>query len=247
MSDKDHIDDILNSWEHDPESVNVRIIKGEDGRNVLQMRLDMGLLQMELEGRPDGTRPEGSDSYLDHLIAISLRDGEDFTLDEDQCAEIDREFVQYYHRRVSWLRLQEYERAVQDADHSLSLMNFCRDNSPDEYWTMSHEQYRPFVMFHRTQAAALNALQDDDAEAAIHQINEGLENLREVFEEHGVDEHYEEDELVERLNELRESLRDEYNVGKTIQERLAEAVADEEYELAARLRDELARKHSKPT
>jgi hypothetical protein len=246
MSRHDHIDDILRSWPHDPEAVNVRIVKGDDGRSVLQMRLDMGLLQMELTGRPDGRRPEGYESYLDYLVGVSLQGGDNFELDEDQCAEIDREFVQYYHRRVSWLRLQEYDRAVQDADHTLCLMNFCRDHSPDEHWTMSHEQYRPFVLFHRTQAAALEALQDDDAEAAIHEINQGLDQLRDVFEEHGVEEHFEEDELVERLNELRESLRDEYNVGKTIHERLAQAVAEEEYELAAKLRDELARRQTKP-
>jgi hypothetical protein len=224
----------------------VRIVRGDDGRHVLQMRLDMGLLQMEMDGRPDGTRPAGCDTYLDHLLAVSLAQREGFVLDDDQCDEIDREFVQYYHRRISWLRLQEYERAVQDADHTLRLMKFCRDHSPDEHWTMSHEQYRPFVLFHRTQAAALAALQDDKPEAAIQEINRGLEILQEVFEEHGVEEHFEDDELVQRLHELRESLRDEYKVGKTLHERLAEAVAEEKYELAAQLRDELARRKARP-
>ena len=31
--------------------------------------------------------------------------------------------MQYYHRRICWLRLQYYQRAVMDADHTLRLMD----------------------------------------------------------------------------------------------------------------------------
>jgi protein-arginine kinase activator protein McsA len=48
--------------------------------------------------------------------------------------------------------------------------------------------------------------------------------------------------MVTRLVEMRESLRTEYKIGKTLDERLAEAVATEQYELAAKLRDELNRR-----
>jgi hypothetical protein len=241
---KQHIDNILQSWTYDPDSLSVRIVRGSDGRDVLQMRIDLGLLQLELDGRPDGRRPHGADSYFDYLIMTTFRLGDDLTMDEDQCNEADREFVQFYHRRICWLRLQQYDRAVRDADHTLGLMDFCREHSPDEQWTMSHEQYRPFVLFHRTQAAALMALQEDDAEQSILEINQGLERLYEVFVEHGVEEHFEEDELVQRLEELRESLRKEYNIDRTLHEQLADAVAAEQYELAARLRDELSRRQT---
>ena len=56
------------------------------------------------------------------------------------------------------------------------------------------------------------------------------------------EEFFEENELVARLTELRESLRDHYKVGRTLQEQLDEAVEREQYELAAQLRDELARR-----
>lgn len=41
---------------------------------------------------------------------------------------------------------------------------------------------------------------------------------------------------------MKESLRQEYHVGKTLAEQLADAVATEEYERAARLRDEMAQR-----
>ena len=122
-------------------------------------------------------------------------------------------------------------------------MDFCKEHSPDDEWTMNHEQYRPFVLFHRTQAAALAALEESNVEEAVTEINEGLEKIRTVFVEHEVEDEFEDDELVGRLTQLRESLREEYAIGKTLQERLREAVDKEQYELAARLRDELAKRH----
>ncbi len=243
MSEKnrDNIDAILDQWPYDSDTLNVRSARGDDGRNVIQMRIDMGVLQLETNGRPDGDKPLGFETYYDFLLAEELRDDE-MVLDDEQCHEVDREFVQFYHRRICWLSLKEFTRAVDDADHTLALMDFCQSHSPDETWTMSHEQYRPFVLFHRIQASALAELEEDRPEAAVHQINLGLDDLRDLYTEHDAEEILEDDELIARLTDLRESLRDHYDVGRTLDEQLEEAVAKEQYELAARIRDELARK-----
>src|ERR1043166_4331588 len=58
---------LLKGWDYEPGTINVRKINGADGQPKLQMRLDLGLLQMELDGRPDGTRPHGCDSLLDYF------------------------------------------------------------------------------------------------------------------------------------------------------------------------------------
>src|SRR4029077_20813965 len=142
-------------------------------------------------GRPDGVRPSGADSYFDYLLAVALHEGDDFVLSDEQCAEADREFVQFYQRRICWLALREFRRAVRDADHSLAFMDFVRSCSPNEQWTMSHEQYRPFILFHRTQASALAELEDHGPEAAIEQINQGLDRIREFYVEVGAEERYE--------------------------------------------------------
>jgi hypothetical protein len=237
---KQHIDEILRDWPYTLGEVSARLSKGGDGRQVVQLRLDMGLLQMEVEGRPDGLRPGGVDTYYDMLRQQATKDGERFTLGEDRCVEIDREFMQFYHRRTCWLALREFRRAARDADHTLALMDFTRQHSDDADWTLSHEQYRPFVLFHRTQAVALAELEDSGPEAAIAAISEGLERLRRLFAEYDAEEHFDEDELVAKLVELKESIRNHYRIGKTLDEQLAEAVATEQYEEAARLRDEIA-------
>ncbi len=247
MSDSDSIEDILRNWPYDASKLSVRLITCDDGREVLQMRIDLGVLQLETTGRPDGTRPHGAESYFDYLVEESMSTGEDFVMDEEQCAGVDREFVQFYHRRISWLSLKMYDRAVQDAEHTLSLMDFCRNHSPEENWTINHEQYRPFVMFHRAQAAALHVIETEEAggpEHAIEILNENLNRFRQLYADHDAEDEFANDELVQRLEELRESLRDEHQVGQTLQERLADAVASEQYEVAAKLRDELRRRNA---
>lgn len=240
MKRKEHIDHILKQWEYQPGEVDARLARGADGREVVQLRIDMGLLQMEVTGRPDGTRPQGAETYFDYLVAAAIQEGDDFQLSEEQCAEADREFVQYYQRRLCWLALREYSRAVRDADHSITFLDFCTKHSPSEEWTWSHEQYRPFILFHRTQAAAMAALDDDGPEIAIEELNQGLHKIRSFFEQHEAEEKYEDDELVSRLKSLRESVRDHYHVGRTLDERLKEAIAGEQYELAAKLRDQIS-------
>lgn len=236
------IDNIIRKWDYDPSEISVRLVEAADGREVLQMRVELGILQLEVDGRPDGSRPGGAETYFDYLVGLAIHEGDDFQLSEEQCAEADREFVQFYHRRICWLALREYGRAVRDADHNLSFMDFVKSCSPSDEWTQSHEQYRPFILFHRTQAAALAALEDATPEAAIEQVNRGLDRMRKFFEENDALDSFDEDEMVNRLVELRESLREQYGVGKTLEEQLAEAVAAEDYERAARLRDEISRR-----
>lgn len=238
-----HLDDLLTRWVFDPATLNVRMVKGRDDRDVLQMRVELGVLQLETTGRPDGESISGSDSYLEHLNLCRLNEPA-YDLSERDCNEIDREFMQFYHRRICWLRLQFYHRAVMDADHTLRLMDMCEELSDDAEWSASHEQYRPFVLFHRTQAEALGELEENTPEEAIQAINRGLETMREFFVKHDAEEHFDEDELVTRLIDLRESLRTEYSVGQTLRERLDHAVEQEHYELAAQLRDELTRRET---
>ena len=122
------------------------------------------------------------------------------------------------------------------------MMDFSREHSPNEQWTFSHEQYRPFVLFHRTQAAALAVSEGQEPGEAISVIDEGLERMRQLFADHDAEEQYDENELVIRLGELRESLCDRHKIDPPLNEQLADAIAAEEYELAARLRDELAQR-----
>lgn len=243
MSDSDqHLDDLFREWPYEFGEVSARVVPGADGREVLQLRVDLGVLQMETTGRPDGSRPGGFDTYYDYLISTSFEEGEAFELDESRCLEIDREFVQFFHRRIGWMAARRFDRAVADADHTLALMDFAAAHAVDESWVAMHEQYRPFVLFHRAQAAALGKLQLEDAEQAVAEIDRGIDQVRYVFEEHDALEDFEDDDVVVKLCEMKEAITEHYDVQPSLSQRLADAIAAEQYELAAQLRDQLERR-----
>ena len=50
-----------------PASILAREVRARDGRKVLQVRIELGVLQLEVGGRPDGLRPHGFVTYLDYL------------------------------------------------------------------------------------------------------------------------------------------------------------------------------------
>lgn len=240
-----HIDNALRDWNYEPGSVQARLTKGSDGRQLIQLRVDLGILQLETTGRPDGTRPHGYATYFDflcHEARRADRNDETFQLDEEQCREADREFVQFYHRRVSWLTMRNYRRAVADADHTLAFMDFVRDHSPSDEYTQAHEQYRGFVTFQRTQGAAALALEENNPEGAVDEVRSGLDRLKAFFTAHEALEQMEDDGMVQHLRRIEQSLREQHNISETLQEQLDRAVANEEYEAAARLRDALRKK-----
>jgi hypothetical protein len=240
------IDSALEGWDFKAGMVQARLVQARDGRQVIQMRVDLGMLQMETTGRPDGSRPHGQDTYFDYLkqqARMATRAKQPFVLSEEQCQDADREFVQYYHRRICWLALRNYGRAVDDADHTLRFMDFVRDHSPGEEFTQAHERYRGFVVFHRTQAAAAASAEGNDPEKAIDEIRDGLEKMRAFFASLDLEEQMEEDGMVQQLRRMEQSLRSMHNIEATLREQLETAVANEEYERAAQLRDALKRKH----
>ena len=64
MKNRD-ISDTLCGWPYVPGEVTARTIQGRDGLEKVQLRVDLGLLQMNVDGRPDGMRPHGAESLLD--------------------------------------------------------------------------------------------------------------------------------------------------------------------------------------
>jgi hypothetical protein len=216
---------------------------------VLQIRIELGVLQLEVVGRPDGLRPHGCATYLDYLRHSAAGRGQapggkapPWTMSAHQCAESDREFIQFYHRRVAWLALRRYDKAIQDADHTLALMDFIRRFGNEEDYIASHEQFRGPVLFHRTQAATALALERRRPEEAIDALRDGVERLtahqRTWWEEHDATDSPNL-ALIESLRGIEQEIRKNFAVEKTLREQLDEAVACENYEQAARLRDQI--------
>jgi hypothetical protein len=254
------MDEAIQGWPYEPEpgEVIAREVQARDGRTVIQIRIELGVLQLEVSGRPDGSRPHGFATYLEYLryraSASSSAPGRGHSsiggggassiwrMSREHCNEADREFVQFYHRRVAWLALMRYDRALRDADHTLALMDFVAEHGFDDDYVVSHERFRGLVLFHRSQAAAALALERRRPEEAIDIVREAGAQLARHQDDWFADRDPDESpdlSLIEQLQILEREIRKNFAVKKTLREQLDEAVAREDYERAAWLRDQI--------
>jgi hypothetical protein len=236
---------ILAGWDFNPEEIQVRMITGDDGNRKIQMRIDLGLLQMELDGRPDGQKPHGFDSLLDYYedrMRASEQAGKSFSLDQGVCASLMREGLQYYHRYLSAFHLQEYDIVSRDTERNLRLFRFVVEHASRPRDKMEFDQYRPYVTMMRTRAMALQRLAKSDFSAALVEIDDGIGRIRQFLREY----HQEEREAeCGELNFLLNWRREVQQIRPTgplqrLEEQLELAVALEDYEEAARLRDQIS-------
>src|SRR3954454_18868520 len=98
------LNDLLRDWPHEPGQIKVRKILGTDGKEKIQLRIDLGLIQMEMNGRPDGQEPHNCESFLEYHQQRSERaekKGEKYEMPPDEVGELQQEGIQYYHRYIS--------------------------------------------------------------------------------------------------------------------------------------------------
>lgn len=236
---------ILAAWPFVPGEVSARIVPGLDGEPKIQIRVDLGILQMNSLGRPDGERPHGAESLLEYQearIDEAEKEGrEPITLDSDECRELRDEAVQYYHRYIALLTLEDFEGVVRDTSRNLRVLDLCAKHAAEESDRAVLEQFRPYITMVRARALASQAIKDNEPKAAIVAIDAGLDALKNHFNESGNPQGYDESSEVQVLKAMRDSLVPKLPVSQTgeLQRRLDKAIADENYELAAILRDEL--------
>jgi hypothetical protein len=237
---------ILKDWEYEPGQINVRKILGDDGREKIQLRLDLGILQVETTGRPDGERPEGFESlleYYEHELDLHRkRHGTDegCQLDERACELLRGEGVMYYHRYLAAFVLEDYAAVVRDTLRNLRLFDFCQKYAEEESDQYILEQYRPYVIMMMSRARAHLAMNDNRPKAALASVRNGSDKIRRFYERY-------DSRISEQSSELailEAMARDiEHRIPpdpvKQLRDRLSAAVQEERYEEAATLRDRL--------
>jgi hypothetical protein len=218
------------------------------------MRLDLGVLQMEMAGRPDGKRPHGYESLLEYYEDRMRRysalngDADGFELDSDACSEIKQESMQYYYRYLSLFHLGCYREVIRDTGRNLRAFDFIREHASSDEDRLTLEQFRPYVLMMNTRAKACLALEAQEFDLALQDIDEGVSRIEEFFIS------VERGDLIENcreitfLREWSERIRDDRPLtpAERLRRELRTAVEVEDYERAAQLRDQI-RDLSTPT
>src|SRR5712692_4629930 len=173
---------LLKDWPHENGAIKVRKIVGLDGREKLQLRIDLGMLQMELTGRPDGVRPFGCESLLDYhqrRAARKLEEGETYQLTPEECAELQQEGIQYYHRYLSLFQINDFVGVVRDTQRNLDLFTFVTEHTDRDECAWRLQQVRPYGLRMSARAKTAILLAQGNFGEAISEIESGRDAIAE--------------------------------------------------------------------
>jgi hypothetical protein len=241
----DDLNSILASWRYDPAAINARRIAGADGKPKIQLRLDLGLLQMEAAGRPDGRNPHGFPSLLEYYLDLERvqerNAAEAFNLNPADGVELQQEAAQYYYRYIANYALRDLDRVVEDTEHNLDLIDLVDRHTDNDELAWQFMQFFPYVRMMNARARAEAFAERKLFEEAIQSLEDGIADIREFWDAHeeGGAEHHSRE--IDMLGDLLQN----YNKNKPksrsdlLQEELSRAIAAENYERAAALRDAL--------
>lgn len=124
---------MLNAWMDIYNAMRVTVVRITPEKSVLQITLHNGILFFELEGRPDGLKPQQAVSYFE-LYNTQWRQSQQrhlpFVLPEGACANMFQELLLYYARCMALLKLSDQQQPAQkDAVHILRIVHFLKHNS----------------------------------------------------------------------------------------------------------------------
>lgn len=246
------LDELVEGWDCPPGELRARAVVGRDGRELLQLRIDLGVMQMIAEGRPDGERYHGfptARAYIEHELCVG---GEQLSAVDWQ--ELERELLQTNYRRMAYSAVAEealqgsadegarrYIRsALRDIEECLADLQMIKQHGPgpEEYPALE-----PTLVFDRARLAAQLQIVEGQFEDAIEQAEAGANALEELLKALGYeDEQRADDPGLRYLRGLGTQLRREYGISQTLHEQLAAAIENEDFETAAEIRDEMRRR-----
>lgn len=241
---------LLHHWPFDPEN-SIRKIISPEGAEKIQVRVDQGpfqgILQMELDGRPDGRRPHDSAFVLDHfqgkLDSFIEENGatDGFSLKKSHCSELFDESRLLYERYVFLLQLQDYDRVIRDTEQNMDLFRFVNKYAATKKDRLHLEKWWPYILRIHAIARVMIATQDNDFESGIKIIENVLDQIEHLEAVEAEEFVVEKRRSIKALNELREELDQKRppTEPERLKKELLEAIDNEEFERAAQLRDQI--------
>jgi hypothetical protein len=245
MDNKVDLRELLKSWPYDPED-DVRLITAADGRDLLQVRLPLGIEQYELKGRPDGERPYGRESALEyHLerLAEAERAGTDgdFRLEPEECAELFSEGTLYYYRYLHLFQAKQWEATVRDTARNLRLFDLVHEYAGEEDDQLYLEQWRPYLLRMNAAAAAMIQLELGQYGPALETVRETLSKIEALEELDDETFQFEKERSLAALKDMASQIEESKPVSEleSLERALRHAIETQHFERAADLRDQI--------
>jgi hypothetical protein len=236
---------LLESWPYDSEN-NARLVRVTGGREVLQVRLPLGIEQHELDGRPDGQKPHGKESlldhYLEHLVEARANGSESsFELTSDQCAELFNEGTLYYYRYLNLFQIKDWQRTIRDTERNLQLFDFVHRYAASEEDQFYLEQWRPYLIRMHSMANSMLELEKGEYANALQLVNAAIRKIELLDDFDDETFQYERQRSLSALRDLAEQIDSNKPLSERelLEKELHEAIETQHFERAAELRDRL--------
>jgi hypothetical protein len=245
MNDSADIRRILESWPYDPDK-DARLTKGEDGREILQVRTPVGLEQYELDGRPDGTRPHGKESalefHLERLEEARATGGDsEFKLGQHECNELFSEGTLYYFRYVRLFQLKDWPRTVRDTERNIRVFDLIHEYAKREEDQQFLEKWRPYIIRIHATASAMIELEKRAYDSALRIANEGVQKIEGLADFDDETFQFERGRSLAAMRELASQIEKNRPLSELerLEQQLRRAIQRQEFEQAAQLRDRI--------
>lgn len=253
------ISDCLAEWPYDKDN-NVRIVKGKDGSDKVQIRTLFGVEQFEADGRPDGWKPYGSESLLDYYLRKlenyrKINGGLEigFQLDSLAFEGLKEESQMFYHRYSNLFGV-DFHRVLRDTNHNIQIFDIVYSYAADSEQRMHYEEWRPYLIRMNRDAQIQLYMKDKEYDKALAHAAEAVDALQKLnpvcVKIPNVPVHMLHPDFVrnmqislhvldERMKEIRLLKQKEKPEAEKIRKKLKKAVDSEDFETAARLRDKI--------
>src|SRR5512133_808929 len=184
MSDSVDLRGLLQKWPYDPDD-DARVVRGDDGREILQVRTPVGIEQYETDGRPDGARPHGKETALDHYLDQWKRAKDEgreeaFKLDSRQCGELFTEGTLFYFRYVRLFQLKDWKRTVRDTRRNLRVFDFVHQFAKRPEDREYLEKWRPYIIRVNASAAVMLELESQGYDKALAIANQAIAEVEKL-------------------------------------------------------------------
>src|SRR5712692_7204897 len=191
---------------------------------------------------PSAIRPCSTTSSQTGEARRETRRSQDgFCLKAEDCAKLQLEALQFLHRYICLLQLEDYAAVVRDTTRNLKLFDFVEKHAESEELAWSLQQFRPQVLMIHARATATQKLQAEDFVQTTREIEAAIETLREFYQNHSRADLIEQSPEIQSLQNWLEEVKSKRPLTKREQLEidLHDAVKREDYEKAALVRDAL--------
>lgn len=207
------------------------------GNEFLKLVYGAGQITMEIDGRPDGSRPLNMKSYWDMIekkIKQMKEEGKRYVINDSDFNNLLQEIVLYHARSIAFIKIGDYQKSAKDVKRNIQLIETIFNHIDDPGIKERLKRLKPYFSMAYNKSLVKMSDQKGNGDEALRYARNGKKSLKKKY--NLVGKSYE----IFCLEKLEDYLLEKYSNSRSrLEKELRFAVEKENFERAAVLRDRL--------